>query len=220
MTLRTSAPVVVHLLRHAHSEANLKGVLAGRIEGVSLSKKGQEQALALVPTLSQLKISHIHSSPLQRCIETVSPFQRDFRSLKIKKNSAFIEMDYGSWSGRKLSTLSKQKLWNHIQSTPSVVRFPEGESFLEMRSRAIDGIENLRGIKGNHLVVSHGDVIRTILNHYLGSHIDHFQRIAIDPASISTLIFHDGNVSVRSMNAKESQRGTGHSTLGGGSGPA
>jgi probable phosphoglycerate mutase len=130
-------------------------------------------------------------------------------------------MDYGQWSGKTLAVLSKKALWSTIQKNPSRVRFPEGESFTQMQSRVIERIEKLRTIPGNHLVVSHGDVIRVALTHYLGAHLDAFQKISIGPATLSTIIFHQENVVISGTNIpiSHSQTSTpGESTLGGGGG--
>jgi broad specificity phosphatase PhoE len=90
-----------------------------------------------------------------------------------------------------------------------------------MQSRVIEGIEALRSVTGNHLVVSHGDVIRVALTHYLGAHLDAFQRLSIGPATLSTIIFHEENVVISGMNIAISQSQSsihGESTLGGGGG--
>ena len=218
MTLRNNGQSTIYLLRHAHSAANNRGILAGQKLGISLSSKGKAQAIALIPVLEKLSLSCIHTSPLQRCLETIEPFARTHPNLSIEEDSAFIEMHYGQWSGSKLALLSRKSLWRQIQKEPSGVRFPEGESFAEMASRAIEGIEKLRGVKGNHLVISHGDVIRVIINHYLGNHLDNFQRLSIDPASLSSLSFHKERISIHTINSTQSAAPHSGSTLGGGGG--
>jgi broad specificity phosphatase PhoE len=50
----------VILLRHAHSTANEKGVLAGRASGISLSKKGEVQAQELKIRLGSLNLLFNH----------------------------------------------------------------------------------------------------------------------------------------------------------------
>ena len=189
----------ITLLRHAQSTANLRGVLAGRIEGVSLSPEGVAQSEKLAETLSALTFDHIFVSPLQRCQETIAPLlkrtgQRSVRSKQL------LEMDYGKWSGKKLALLAKKKEWSSIQHSPSRFTFPEGESFEEMRSRLISFIEEKRKLGGEILLVTHGDVIKVVLAHYLGTPLDLFQRITIDPSSLSTLAFHEGNVRIVRIN--------------------
>ena len=212
------------LLRHAQSSANLKGVLAGRIEGISLSPAGLEQAQQLANSLSTTNFSSIYVSPLQRCQETVAPLLKA-KKQRANKSREIIEMDYGMWSGKKLSLLAKKKEWASIQSAPSHFRFPQGESFEEMRSRVIAFIESKRLDGGEILVVTHGDVIKVVLAHYLGTPLDLFQRITIDPSSLSTLNFNGDSVRVNRIN--DTSYLTGHSRsqkrgphdLGGGAGP-
>ena len=221
MAVKGKSHTVVHLLRHAHSEANLKGILAGQMAGVRLSKSGIEQSLAIVEPLKALELDYIHISPMDRCWETVNPFIEATTGIEIAPDSSFVEMNYGEWSGKKLAQLSKKSLWAKIQKNPSQVRFPEGESFGEMHARVVEGIENLRNIPGNHLVVSHGDVIRVALTHYIGAHIDQFQKLSIAPASLSTLVFYGDNVSITGTNialGNMTSNPKGESTLGGGGG--
>ena len=221
MAVKVTTHSVVHFLRHAHSEANLKGILAGRTAGVHLSKDGMKQASQLVNPLKELNINFLHISPMDRCWETITPFIDATSGIEICADPDFIEMDYGQWSGKKLAVLAKKELWSSIQKNPSRVRFPEGESFIEMHARVITRIETLRFTPGNHLVVSHGDVIRVALTHYLGTHMDNFQRLSISPATLSTLVFHGDKVSVTGTNIPISEStfsGAGESTLGGGSG--
>ncbi len=219
MTLRSgSKSTTIFLLRHAHSEANLRGTLSGRKAGVNLSDVGKKQAAELIERLGTLKIQEIHYSPLERCFQTIEPFLRANPKIPAVSEPAFVEMDYGKWSGLKLSLLSKKKLWSTIQQSPSRVRFPEGESFTEMSARVLEGLEKLRGDGKVHLVVSHGDVIRVALNHYLGSQLDNFQRLSVDPASISALSFHGDSVRINFINSTVSVSTHNNSTLGGGSG--
>ena len=208
----------IYLLRHAHSKANASGILAGQLPGIELSTKGKEQSELLARVLGTLDIKYVHASPLERCLATVNPYLLANSKVSVREEPALIEMNYGDWTGKKLNLLARRSLWKEIQKRPSGVTFPSGESFLEMRHRAIGAIEEVRKTNGNHLVVSHGDVIRVILNHYLGAHIDEFQRLSVDPASISVIRFTNGNVSVQRINSTTDFGAHSGSTLGGGAG--
>ena len=176
----------VLLLRHAHSTANLKGILAGRDNQIGLSDRGKQESIDLSNYLSGLKFDAVYSSPLKRCSETIAPWVEK-TDVQVEFISDLIEMEYGEWSGQPLAKLSKKSLWSSIQSRPSTVRFPDGESFSEMSTRANQAI--LDGARGKRriLVVSHGDVIKSIVAFHLGMALDSFQRISIDPASITTI---------------------------------
>jgi len=99
------------LLRHAHSVANNAGILAGQLEGIGLSKDGIAQVKKLTSSFENLKIDRIISSPMQRCLETVERIAKS-KKKRITVDERLIEMNYGSWSGKKLSKLSRMKDWN------------------------------------------------------------------------------------------------------------
>ena len=176
------------LLRHAHSSANLKGILAGRDNSVSLSERGILEAQEVAKALSLYSFDAIFTSPLKRCLETIAPYLKA-SGKKAVKSDALLEMEYGDWSGKSLARLSKQKMWSIIQSRPSTVRFPSGESFLEMSTRANHGVMDMAKGQKRILIVSHGDVIKSFVAHHLGLSLDSFQRISVDPASLTTIKF-------------------------------
>jgi probable phosphomutase (TIGR03848 family) len=185
------------LLRHAHSVANEKGILSGQLPGVTLSSKGLEQAKELVARIGASSFDSIRISPMQRCQETIQPWLESKHSSGLGKlvlDDQLIEMNYGSWSGRSLRSLSKERLWKQIQSVPSKVIFPDGERFTAMQKRAFQSVLDAIAEKpnGNHLLVSHGDVIKAVTAKLLTMKLDNFQSLVIDPASITVLEF-DGN---------------------------
>lgn len=182
------------LLRHAHSSANSAGILAGQLPGISLSKDGLKQAQGLVARLGASRFDSIRVSPMQRCEETIYPWitSRNSRNIgRFELCDGLIEVDYGKWSGRKLSRLSREPLWKEIQSTPSKVQFPEGEKISAMQKRALSVINEAFTERkdGIHLFVSHGDVIKAIIAGLIGLKLDEFQSLVIDPASLSILDF-------------------------------
>jgi probable phosphoglycerate mutase len=180
------------LIRHAHSEANAAGILSGRLPNVHLSEKGLAQSEQLAVRLGNFPVSNLRISPMERCFETISPW---INSIVIPNNPRFepiideelTEVDYGLWSGKKLSILSKNKLWKTVQESPSRMYFPKGEGIAQMQSRAMTSVHEAVSTKakGSAVIVSHGDVIKSIVASALGMHLDEFQRIVIDPASIS-----------------------------------
>ena len=184
------------LIRHAHSEANAAGILSGRLPNVHLSEKGVEQSEHLAVRLGNFPLSTLRVSPMERCFETICPW---INSIVLPNNPRFepmidqelTEVDYGSWSGKKLAVLSKNKLWKTVQEAPSRMYFPNGEGIAQMQSRAMTSVHEAVStkVKGAAVIVSHGDVIKSIVASALGMHLDEFQRIVIDPASISILDF-------------------------------
>lgn len=180
------------LIRHGHSEANAAGILSGRLPNVHLTQKGKDQALQLAQRLGSFPISSLRISPMERCFETISPWVTEYVTPKKVQFQPIIdenlsEVDYGAWSGKKLSVLSKNKLWKVVQESPSRMYFPNGEGIAAMQSRAMNSVHAAVSSKskGAAVLVSHGDVIKSIMASALGMHLDEFQRIVIDPASIS-----------------------------------
>ena len=186
-------------IRHAHSTANDAGILSGQLPGVSLSVKGRKQAKELVERIGPSSFDTIRVSPLQRCEETISPWLNSKYSKGIgsyRIDESLIEMNYGSWSGRKLSSLSREKMWKDVQERPSAVQFPNGERMKSMQKRAVSSVLAALAEKknGTHLFVSHGDVLKAIVASLLKMKLDDFQTLVIDPASVSVIDF-DGSKS-------------------------
>lgn len=182
------------LIRHAHSTANASGVLSGRLPNVHLSEKGLEQSQALSDRLGSFTIAELRISPMERCFETIQPWINQHGVSQNTHIDPIIdpqlnEVDYGQWSGKKLSTLSKHKLWTTVQDSPSRMYFPAGEGIAQMQARAMTAVHEMSSIKkkGVGVIVSHGDVIKSILASALGMHLDEFQRVIIDPASVSII---------------------------------
>ena len=202
-------------MRHAHSVANAKAILAGRTPGVKLSEQGLKESQEVAKRLQGVEFSAIRISPLERCAQTVEPLITQLKqegkkvaSLpKITIEEDLVEVDYGKWTGRKLSSLSKEKDWKIVQNTPSAMYFPEGEGLLQVQARgmrALNAIAHSPG-QGTKLLVSHGDVIKAIVAGVIGTHLDHFQKIIIDPASISVLDFTGKDYRILTLNNTSSE---------------
>ena len=185
----------VILARHGRTTANASGVLAGRSKGVHLDEHGLGQARAAAERLAGLPLAAVVTSPLERCRETA----REIAKAQPEKPATatergLLECDYGAWTGQELKTLAKESLWKTVQAHPSAVTFPAGESMTAMAQRGIDAVRRWdarltdeHGPDAVWVAVSHGDVIKAILADALGMHLDAFQRIVVDPASLSVV---------------------------------
>ena len=187
----------VILLRHGKSTANGAGVLAGRTPGVGLDEIGTAQAAKLVERLAGVPLAEIVCSPLTRCAQTVAPLAEN-RGLTPVTEPELSEVDYGSWTGSALKTLAKEPLWRVVQAHPSAAVFPGGEGLAGMQARAVAAIRRhdarIAAAHGPHavwLACSHGDVIKAVLADALATHLDNFQRIIVDPGSISVVSYTD-----------------------------
>lgn len=184
---------VVLLIRHGVTPASDRGVLSGWTPGIHLSERGREETQRLAERLDGLPIRAIYSSPLERCRETAAPLAASLR-VRPAIRSGLGEVRYGDWTGRPMRQLVRTKLWQVVQSVPSRARFPGGESLLEVQERAVREIERIAAShpKAVVAVFTHGDVIRLALAHYAGVHADLFQRLIVEPASVSVVALGGG----------------------------
>ena len=185
--------MTVILLRHGRSTSNTAGVLAGRSEGVDLDDKGREQAAGLIDRIGDLPIRALVSSPMLRCRRTVEPLDEAL-CLEPLIDERLAEVDYDDWTGRKMSELASEPLWRVVQAHPSAAVFPGGEGLAQVQARAVAAVrERDRRLFEEHgsdtlwLACSHGDVIKALIADAYGMHLDGFQRVNADPASISVI---------------------------------
>jgi probable phosphoglycerate mutase len=177
------------LIRHGENDYIKKGILPGQMPGVHLNENGRAQAQALAEKLAQAPIKAVYSSPLERAIETAEPIAKTL-GLQATIRPGLTETNCGEWQGKSHKFLRRLKAWRTVQSTPSLFRFPGGESFAESQGRVVAEIESLRAQheeKDLFVCVSHGDPIRLAVAYYLGLPLDHFQRLFAAPASITVL---------------------------------
>ena len=235
----------VILVRHGRTTANTSGVLAGRTRGVRLDEVGLTQAVRTAERLAVVPLVAVVTSPLERCRQTAKAIvkaQADSPATATERG--ITECDYGAWQGRALRELAKEPLWKTVQTQPSAAAFPDGESMATMQARSVNAVRRLDSLyEAEHgagavwVAVSHGDIIKSVLADALGMHLDLFQRIQVDPASVSIIRYtstrpyglatntHAGDLSWLRPPPKKSARGRrGHAAadaaVGGGAGPS
>lgn len=191
----------VLLVRHGRSTANTGGVLAGWTPGVDLDDTGRAQAAALAQRLAVLPIAAVVSSPLDRCVRTAEAViavggPKGTARPELVTDERLGECRYGDWTGRDLKSLGKDPLWRVVQQHPSAAVFPgpDGESMRGMQQRALDAVREWDArVAAEHgddalwVAVSHGDVIKSLVADAVGSHLDAFQRIVVDPCSVTAV---------------------------------
>ncbi|HWU20789.1 MAG TPA: histidine phosphatase family protein [Nocardioides sp.] len=228
----------VILVRHGRTTANASGMLAGRLPGVRLDNTGEQQATRAGARLAPVPLAAVVSSPQERCKQTAKLLLagRDERP-RVATERGLAECDYGEWQGRQLKDLAKEPLWRTVQLQPSAAAFPGGEAMLTMKSRAVEAVRRRdAALEAEHgpgavwVAVSHGDIIKSLLADALGMHLDLFQRIQVDPASISIIRYtadrpyvlatntHDGDLSWLAAKPRGKGRPKG-AVVGGGAGP-
>lgn len=224
----------VLLIRHGRTAANASGVLAGWTPGVALDDTGQQQAADTARRLAKVPLACIVTSPLERTVATATFLQEGRTPVPpLHEDDRLGECRYGSWTGRDLKSLAREPEWKVVQAHPSAAVFPEGESMLAMQARAVSCVrqwDTRLGDKAIWAAVSHGDVIKAILADALGMHLDLFQRIQVDPGSVSIVRYTSTRPFVLRMNdsggdfsrfsSTRRRRRASDAVVGGGSGEA
>jgi probable phosphomutase (TIGR03848 family) len=191
---------VLYLVRHGVT-SHTGHKLSGWMPGIHLSDEGRREAEAAAAGLEKLKFGAVYSSPIERCFETAEIVAEPHR-VEVLVREDLGEVDYGAWTDRSFKMLRRTKLWGRVQRWPSGVRFPDGESLREVQARSVAALEDIcsEHPRRSVCVVSHADVIRLVVAHYLGVHIDLFQRISIGPGSITILAVGDDGPKVVAVN--------------------
>ena len=197
------------LVRHGENDLIKQGRLGGRLPGVHLNEAGRTQAQATARVIAQAKtqadaqaaarkqaqkpaeppVWKLYSSPMERAVETAEPIAQAL-GLEIVLRPGLLETDCGDWAGKTVKSRRRLKAWREIQNNPSQFRFPGGETFMECQQRIVGEIEFLRTQHAPQdivICVSHADPLKLLVAHYLGLPFDNFQRLSIDPASITIL---------------------------------
>ncbi len=228
----------VILIRHGRTTANASGLLAGRTPGIELDDVGYNQVAATGARLATVPLRRVVTSPLERCKQTTaSVMAAQTHRPELIVDEAVTECDYGDWQGRALADLVQEDLWSVVQHHPSDATFPGGESMRHMQDRALTAVRSHdAAVEADHgpeaiwALVSHGDVLKSILADAYAMHLDHFQRVQVDPASVSIVRYgssrpHVINVNTASGDLRwlatppEAAAGAG-AQVGGGAGPA
>jgi probable phosphomutase (TIGR03848 family) len=180
----------VLLLRHGRTTANADGGLAGR-RPVELDDTGRAQAEAVAGRLAGVPLAAVVTSPLIRCRQTL---QLSLPHASPTVEERLTECGYGEWEGQPLKKLAKEPLWRVVQQHPSAVVFPGGEAMAAMSARAVAAVRDWDArVTAEHgpdaiwLACTHGDVIKAIIADALGMHLDQFQRLVVDPASVTAI---------------------------------
>jgi len=176
------------LIRHATNDFTGKRLI-GRRPGIHLNAAGRRQAETLAEALLAAPIKAIYSSPLERAVETAEPLAAAL-GLSVEARPGLMEVDFGRWVGKTGGQMRRTRLWKSIQEQPSTVCFPEGETFMSAQERVcaeLAAIQAAHDEKDLVAVFSHADVIRLAVAYYLGLPLDYFQRLGLEPGSITTL---------------------------------
>ena len=180
----------VLLLRHGLT-ALTGPILSGWTPGLHLDERGRAQVASLGERIRAVPLAAIVSSPLERCRETAEAVLAGREPAPpLHVDDRLGEVHYGSWTGRPFTELTKDPLWRVVQAHPSAAAFPDGEGLAAMAARAAEAVRDWNerlGPDATYALVSHADVIKSLIADALGLHLDGYQRITVDPASLSVI---------------------------------
>lgn len=223
---------IVLLVRHGRSTANTSGTLAGRLPDIHLDDLGREQVETTGARLADVPVADVVTSPLERCRETAAAIAGR-HGIEPTVDEAITECGYGDWQGRPLKELAAEDLWKTVQLHPAAAAFPGGESLAAMQARGVAAVRGhdarvaaRHGDEAVWVAVSHGDVIKAVLADALGMHLDLFQRLHVDPASVSIVRYGPRRPDVVAVNTSagdlswlKAAEPAADAAVGGGAGP-
>lgn len=191
------------LVRHASLDA-LGCYLAGRAPGEHLNALGRREAEELASRLSGIHLDAVYSSPLERARETAEFIACD-RKLTVELRDELLELDFGEWTRRTFEELAADPRWERFNRHRSGTRIPGGELMMEAQARAVSFVEGVAMERPSATVaaVTHGDVIRGAVSHYLGMPLDFYNRFDVAPASVSVLEVTEHGARVHCVNVTE-----------------
>jgi len=193
---------ILFLIRHGENEYVKHGKMPGRLPGIHLNQRGQEQAEALAQSLQNISFCAIYASPLERAQETAAPLARQ-RGLEILTRPALMDTDVGEWTGLELKALRELPAWKQVQRFPSRFTFPGGESFLNLQNRLVTEMEAIvaaHAEKDPVAVVFHADPVKLVVAHYLGLPLEQFQRLSCDTGSVTALALNEHGAHLMFLN--------------------
>jgi broad specificity phosphatase PhoE len=180
----------IYLVRHADHSAPDE-VLIGRTKGVGLCDSGFTQARQLALQFARRRVTLVQASPQLRARETAEPLGI-MLGRAVEVSDCLDEIDYGAWTGRSFHDLADDPEWNRWNCSRSGARPPGGESMQELQRRAVAHLEemNRQQPDGEIVMVTHAEVIRAAILHFVGLHIDSYARIAVPKASVTRVRLH------------------------------
>lgn len=189
-----------YIARHGDTDA-MNTTLCGRMPGVALNETGRNRVRATASRLSSAGIRKVISSPVQRAAETAAILALALRT-DVETCDDIAEMDFGVWTGRTFAELRADPAWKLYNTHRTIAPVPGGETFLEVQCRMVRGVEGLRASYPDSrlLLVSHGDPIKALVAHYLGLHLDRYERFEISPASVTVLQVAESRASLLALN--------------------
>jgi len=189
------------LMRHGETDWNREGRVMGR-NPVPLSAEGRVQVEAAAEFARGLKLDLIVTSPLVRARESAAIVAESLGGIELIEDERLSEVEYGRWEGMSFRDLLHDAFYLEYKEHPVTMATPGGETLAQAQARGLAAVHD--AMKANHgrrvLFVSHGDIIRTVVCHFMRLELAHFRRLRVDNATFSALELADSFAEVKFIN--------------------
>jgi probable phosphoglycerate mutase len=177
------------LVRHGETDWQGEQRVVGTRD-IGLNADGINQSHAIVRALEGLEVVEVISSPLRRAAQTAEIIAGAF-DLEIARDPRLSDLRIGRWEGTHFPDLLEDPDYKKFLADPLTERTPGGEHVVEVRDRAVASIQQaLTDNAGELLVaVSHANIIRILLAHFLGTTLAHYDRLRVSTGSLSIVRF-------------------------------
>jgi len=200
---------MIIFLRHAQAENNAKRILAGRTEGVHLTKTGVEQAEQIAKYLKPLDISAIYSSPIERASHTAEIVAKN-RSLEVVLDERLTEIDMGKFTRMNYDDMFAKygNIFLKFYENDPVISEHEVETFPDVQKRVLDMIEHVLKKHNNEnvILVTHMDPIKSMLAKVMNLVPETLFELIIANASLTIIKEQDKIFSLSAINAMNIDR--------------
>ena len=200
---------MIIFLRHAQAENNTKRILAGRTEGVPLTKTGIEQAERITKYLKPLDISAIYSSPIERASHTAEIVAKN-RSLEVVLDERLTEIDMGKFTRMNYDDMFAKygNIFLKFYENDPVIAEHKVETFPDVQKRVLDIVDYVIKKHGNRnvILVTHMDPIKSILSVVMDLKPKTLFELVIANASLTIIREQDKKFSLVAINAMDVDR--------------
>ncbi|MFJ5486810.1 histidine phosphatase family protein, partial [Hansschlegelia beijingensis] len=135
------------------------------------------------------------ASPRERTHDTAAVIGADL-GVPVELDEAFDEIDVGEWAGKRFDELAHDPRWRIWNEDRDHARAPGGETMGEVQARALGGLGRLADRYDERIVVvvSHADVIKSVLLSEFGMGLGDYWKIDIGPGEFGVLSREPGRV--------------------------
>ena len=200
---------MIIFLRHAQAENNTKRILAGRTEGVPLTKTGIEQAKRISEYLKPLDISAIYSSPIERAKHTAE-IVAESCSLDVALDERLTEIDMGKFTRMNYDDMFAKygNIFLKFYENDPVISEHEVETFPNVQKRVLDLVDHVLKKHNNEnvILVTHMDPIKSMLAKVMNLAPETLFELIIANASLTIVKEQDKKFSLSAINAMDVDR--------------